>query len=36
MSYGLKDDKWLYFYTPTPGKENNTHGVERNDTLGDT
>ena len=36
MSYGLKDDKWLYFYTPTPGKENNTHGVERTDTLGDT
>ncbi len=28
MSYGLKDDKWLYFYTPTPGKDNNTYGVE--------
>jgi len=36
MSYGLKDGKWLYFYTPTPGKENNTHGVERDDTLGNT
>ena len=31
MSYGLKDDKWLYFYTSTPGKENNTKGVERID-----
>ena len=29
VSYGKKDDKWLYFYTPTPGKENTTHGVER-------
>ena len=36
MSYGLKDDKWLYFYSPTPGKENNTHGVERVDTNGNT
>ncbi len=36
MSYGLKDDKWLYFYTPTPGKENNTHGVERIEIDGNT
>ncbi len=28
MSYGLKDDEWLCFYTPTPGKENNTEGRE--------
>lgn len=28
MSYGLKDNKWLCFYTPTPGKENNTEGRE--------
>lgn len=36
MSYGLKNDKWLYFYTPTPGKENNTRGVERVDNNGNT
>ena len=36
MSYGLKNDKWLYFYTPTPGRENNTSGVERINTDGDT
>ena len=36
MSYGLQNDKWLYFYTPTPGKENNTHGVERVDVNGNT
>ena len=36
MSYGLRDDKWLYFYSPTPGKENNTKGVERIDMDGDT
>lgn len=36
MSYGLKDDKWLYFYSPTPGKENTTKGVERIDMDGDT
>lgn len=36
MSYGLRDDKWLYFYTPTPGKENNTHGVERIEIDGNT
>lgn len=36
ISYGLKDGKWLYFYTPTPGKENNTHGVERMNTNEDT
>ena len=28
MSYGLKDDKWLCFYTSTPGRENNTEGRE--------
>lgn len=36
MSYGLKNDKWLYFYSPTPGKENSTKGVERIDNNGDT
>ncbi len=36
MSYGLKDGKWLYFYTSTPGKENNTKGVERIRENGDT
>ena len=36
MSYGRKDDKWLYFYTPTPGKENNTNGREKLDKNGDT
>lgn len=36
MSYGLKEGKWLYFYTPTPGYENNTSGVERIDADGDT
>ena len=36
MSYGLKNGKWLYFYTPTPGKENNTYGVERVDDNGNT
>ena len=36
MSYGLKDDKWLYFYTPTPGKENNTEGQEMRDNDGNT
>ena len=36
MSYGLKNDKWLYFYTPTPGRENNTSGVERIDKDGNT
>ena len=28
MSYGKSGDKWLYFYTPTRGGENNTYGVE--------
>jgi len=28
ISYGKKDDKWLYFMTPTPGMKNNTYGVE--------
>lgn len=28
ISYGRKDNKWLYFMMPTPGKENNTYGVE--------
>ena len=36
MSYGKKDDKWLYFYTPTPGKANNTNGREKLDKDGDT
>ena len=28
VSYGKKDDKWLFFTKPTPGDENNTHGLE--------
>ena len=36
MSYGLQNGKWLYFYTATPGKENNTKGLERIDKNGDT
>ena len=36
MSYGRSNDKWLYFYTPTPGKENNTKGIERLDDNGNT
>ena len=36
ISYGLKDDKWLYFFSPTPGKENTTYGVEGFDDNGDT
>lgn len=36
MSYGLKDGKWLYFYNPTPGKINNTKGVERMEDNGNT
>ena len=27
VSYGKKDDKWVYFYTPTPGSENTTSGI---------
>ena len=29
ISYGLKDNKWYYFVSPTPGKENNTKGLEK-------
>ncbi len=36
VSYGRKDNKWLYFLTPTPGKVNNTHGVERMDNSGNS
>lgn len=36
MSYGKSGDKWLYFYTPTKGMENNTHGVERVDNNGNS
>ena len=36
MSYGRVDDKWMYFYNPTPGKINNTHGIERLDGNGNT
>ncbi len=28
-SYGKKDDKWYYFYIPTPGYENNSKRYER-------
>jgi len=31
MSYGLKDGKWQYFLSATPGRENNTKGF---DSLG--
>ncbi len=36
VSYGKKGDKWLYFYTPTPGRENSTHGVEKEEKNGNT
>ena len=36
MSYGRDGDKWLYYYTPTPGKSNTTHGMERINEDGDT
>ena len=36
MSYGRSGDKWLYFYTATPGKINNTNGREKQDKDGDT
>lgn len=36
MSYGLNNGKWLYFYTPTPGKENNTQGKEMEVKDGNT
>ena len=29
ISYGLKNDKWYYFVSPTPGKENNTKGLDK-------
>lgn len=29
ISYGRSGDKWLYYLSPTPGKANTTHGVER-------
>lgn len=29
VSFGRSKDKWLYFPSPTPGRENTTHGVER-------
>lgn len=29
VSYGRKDDKWLYFMTPTPGRINDTYGIEK-------
>ncbi len=28
VSYGKKGDRWYYFTKPTPGYENNTHGLE--------
>jgi hypothetical protein len=28
VSYGLKDDKWYYFLTATPGRENTTKAYE--------
>ncbi len=36
MSYGKVDDKWYYFYIPTPGKENNTKKIERIDDNGNS
>lgn len=29
VSYGLKDNKWYYFPTPTPGSANNTKAYEK-------
>ena len=29
MSYGRKEGKWFYFFTPTPGKENTTSAVSK-------
>ena len=29
VSYGLKNDKWYYFISPTPGKANNTRAFEK-------
>ena len=29
MSYGRKDDKWLYFLSPTPGYANTTYGIDK-------
>lgn len=36
ISYGLKDNKWLYFPSPTPGTANTTNGIIniRGDTNG--
>ena len=36
MSYGKSNGKWLYFYKPTKGSENNTYGVEGIDDNGGT
>lgn len=36
VSYGRKDDEWLYFMSPTPGYENNTHGMKEALTKKDT
>ena len=36
ISFGRKGDKWLYFLSPTPGRENTTHGVERIGQNGST
>lgn len=34
MSYGRGEDKWLYYFLPTPGRANQTNGVERWDNNG--
>ena len=36
VSYGLVDNRWYYFLTPTPGKKNNTKYVERIGEYGNT
>ena len=36
VSFGRSKDKWLYYPSPTPGKENITHGVERIGQNGST
>lgn len=35
VSFGRKNDQWLYFTKPTPGKENSTHGLEKIVEKGD-
>ena len=36
ISYGYNGEEYVYYYNPTPGKENNTQGVEKGDNNGNT